>query len=40
MPDSSTGPNEEHTGLKRNTIGWFSIFLMVITTNGPLTVMV
>jgi amino acid transporter len=38
MPESSIGPSE-HTGLKRDTIGWFSIFLMVITTNGPLTSM-
>lgn len=29
----------EHTGLKKDAIGWFSIFLMVITTNGPLTSM-
>jgi amino acid transporter len=32
-------PPGEHTGLKRDAIGWFSIFLMVITTNGPLTSM-
>lgn len=38
MSDSSTSPSE-HTGLKRDTIGWFGIFLMVITTNGPLTSM-
>ncbi|MCT7317339.1 APC family permease [Ralstonia sp. CHL-2022] len=38
MPESSTQPNE-HTSLKRDTIGWFTIFLMVITTNGPLTSM-
>jgi amino acid transporter len=38
MSESSIGPSE-HTGLKRDTIGWFSIFLMVITTNGPLTSM-
>ena len=32
-------PPAEHTGLKRDAIGWFGIFLMVITTNGPLTSM-
>lgn len=30
---------QENTGLKRDAIGWFSIVLMVITTNGPLTSM-
>ncbi|WP_232284909.1 APC family permease [Herbaspirillum seropedicae] len=29
----------DHTGLKKDAIGWFGIFLMVITTNGPLTSM-
>lgn len=32
-------PPQEHTGLKRDAIGWFTIVLMVITTNGPLTSM-
>ena len=27
------------TSLKQDAIGWFGIFLMVITTNGPLTSM-
>ncbi len=34
-----TNGRHEHTGLKKNAIGWFSVFLMVITTNGPLTSM-
>lgn len=33
--ETSQGSNE----LKRNAIGWFSVFFMVITTNGPLTAM-
>src|SRR5687768_5194783 len=35
-PDSGS---EDNSGLKRNAVGWFGIFLMVITTNGPLTSM-
>lgn len=38
MSESARSP-VEHTGLKRDAIGWFGIFLMVITTNGPLTSM-
>ena len=38
MSDPAPGLHE-HTDLKQNAIGWFSIFLMVITTNGPLTSM-
>lgn len=38
MSDPAAVPHG-HTGLRQNAIGWFGIFLMVITTNGPLTSM-